>query len=118
MTFDQEVIERVTVNISLGQQHDVMDGVVFQIQEPVDNKNYGTIGVKEVHDSGSTCEIIAMEHEAFWSAALAAVRENQPKIINAPKNKLIPQISTEIENNLANELLRLLDGRKASNLID
>lgn len=114
MTMEQEIVERLTVNISLGKQHNIVDGVIFRVQDPVDKKPYGIIVVTGVHLNGSTCEIIKIEHDAFWSEALTSIREDRPKIINAPKNELVPHITIEIEPKLAEDLLRILEGVRTS----
>ena len=118
LTFEQEVSDRVTVNINLGMQHRVMAGMVFQIRDPVDSALYGIVVVKEAHSNGSTCEIIDIEHQAFWADALTAIKDDQPKIIDAPKNELVPQNAIEIEPNVAEELLRMLDSIRTPTLGD
>lgn len=107
-TLKQEILERIAVKINLGKRNRIIEGMTFQIRDTIDETSYGIIVVKEVHQNGSTCEIVDIaDDEAFWSEALIALEEKRPKIVDAPKNIIIAAFSIDLE--LAKELLSLLD---------
>jgi hypothetical protein len=104
----QETAERITVSINLGIKHRVTKGMLFLVRDPTDNEPYGLIAVKEVHENGSTCEIVEIAHQAFWSEPVRVMEEDRTGIVAAPDNQLVADIAVLFDPELAEQLLQLL----------
>jgi hypothetical protein len=88
-----DIVERITVLVSIGAKDDVSRGMRFIIQDPTDNQKYGTIVVRECYESGAACSVVEMTHPAFWGDIREALELKGGKvgIVSASANILVPQ---------------------------
>ena len=111
--------ERVSVIINLGSNDGIMEGMLFNAQDPTDSLKYGSIRVTSVFDKGSVCAVIEMSHPAFWSDVLRAIDSAEGKIgiYSAAPNVIVAQNTLpDLNPQSAKQLLEWLQTIEAEEL--